>query len=203
MLRHFYADVCRRVGSSENPGATYELVNETALEAFRELEAEGGNVRENPRLPQIDARFLGARHDPSLRGTIGNFGAGSFRPGLFALGVLSGMVCEPYGFFALLSPELRSRVQRIALSGNALRRNELLQKLIRLPFRLPTFVPAFSEESAVGAAVCRSGYEHMDFLCRCTLCSRRRRPCCQQHRGRGHRLRGIASSLYALASSAA
>lgn len=152
-LRDFLDDVCVRLAGARPEGVDYSRLNDLAQELMESLRAENRSVLQDPRLPRVDTRFLGARSEPEARASISNLSPWNFTVGNLALGVLSGMIEELYGMFELLPEAVRTGTRRVCLTGNALRRNPVLQELAGLHFRLPTYIPGYTEEAAVGAAL--------------------------------------------------
>ncbi|MFP4483857.1 MAG: sedoheptulokinase [Spirochaetaceae bacterium] len=152
-LREFLDDVCVRFGSCAPHSVTYERMNEVAEELMRSLEERATAPLDDPDMPNVDTRFLGARSDPRARAAISNLTPWNFTAGHVTLGLLSGMIDELHQLFLTLPEATRESTERLSLTGNALRRNPVLQKLAQLHFDLPTYLPAHSEEAAVGAAI--------------------------------------------------
>jgi len=178
ILRDFLDDVCVRLAGARPDRVDYSRLNELAEELMESLRGEPGHVTRGSRLPRVDTRFLGARSDPHARASISNLTPWNFTVGNLALGVLSGMVGELYGMFELLPETVRTETRRVCLTGNALRRNPVLQELAGLHFGLPTYIPDYTEEAAVGAALIAgvgtgvwSGYEE---ACRAVVSSEAR-----------------------------
>jgi sedoheptulokinase len=152
-LRDFLDQVCVRLGGTTVGAVTYQQLNELAEELLDELVAAQRDVVHDPDLPRVDTRFLGTRNNPEARASISNLTPWNFTPGGVVLGLLSGIVGELQHLFSLLPAQVRRETRRLCLSGNALRRNTLLRRLAELHFQLPGYVPTYSEEAAVGAAL--------------------------------------------------
>ncbi|MBQ7886539.1 MAG: hypothetical protein IJ313_06550 [Clostridia bacterium] len=137
MLERFFAAFASQAGC---PGESqYETLNALAEQAYR----SGQKL-------SVSTRFCGTRDDPSLRGSISGIGEASFTPGALALGVLQGMVDELHeGFDPAAHPQLR----RLVASGNAVRRNPMLRRLLSDTFSMPLLLTAQQEEAALGAAL--------------------------------------------------
>jgi sedoheptulokinase len=140
-------------GNGQHHGVDYRALNELAAEELETLEAAGRDIVYDPDLPRVDTRFQGTRTDPGARASISNLTPWNFTPGAIALGLLSGMIEELHQLFSLLPAEVRRDTHRLRLTGNALRRNEVLRRLAGIHFQVPTSVPDYTEEAAVGAAV--------------------------------------------------
>jgi sedoheptulokinase len=77
----------------------------------------------------------------------------NFEVGMVTLGVLAGVVAELHRFFVEFPERTRTRIGRIAVTGNAIRRNPLLERIISDYFARPVVVRRHEEEAAVGAAI--------------------------------------------------
>lgn len=98
----------------------------------------------------VDTRFCGTRENPALRGGIGNLGLDNFTPGHLIYGVLEGISGELFAMYG----DTRGLNHTSAIgSGNGLRKNKALQKIIADMFGLPLKIPAHKEEAAYGAAL--------------------------------------------------
>ena len=97
----------------------------------------------------VDTAFSGTRQEPRRRGSVQGIDRHNFTPAALILGVLKGMCEELYSFYA----EFPQKATRIVASGGAVRRNELLQQLLRDRFALPLTLNSAAEEAATGAAI--------------------------------------------------
>ena len=152
-LRDFFDDVCVRLGGCALHRVTYDRMNEVAEELMRSLEDRAIAPLDDSDMPNVNTRFLGTRSDPRARAAISNLTPWNFTAGHVTLGLLSGMINELHQLFLALPKSTRENTERLSLTGNALRRNPVLQKLAGLHFDLPTYLPAYSEEAAVGAGI--------------------------------------------------
>ena len=144
--------------ATANVTGTEATANVTGTEAttVRRLEEDLRPARgplRDARFPLVDTRFQGSRADPAVRARITNLGPDNFDVGMIALGVLGGEVAELHRFFAAFPESARNRIRRIAVTGNAIRRNPLLERLISEYFGHPVVVRRHEEEAAVGAAL--------------------------------------------------
>jgi len=101
---------------------------------------------------QIDTRFRGTRADPNIRGSIHNIDADKLKPGCLALGILQG-VCDEMRFFYDQMPEALRAGERLVGSGNALRKNAVLRKILSDTFEKEVLIPQYQEEASLGAAI--------------------------------------------------
>ncbi|NBD27498.1 sedoheptulokinase [Paenibacillus glycinis] len=144
LLEQFFKAVCRSFGGvSIDDADIYERMNELAARA---LEEGQGRLR-------FGTQFYGTRHDPLVLGHVADISPDNFTPGHFALGVLGGIVDELMGYVHLLPGRLLSPVAVAAGSGNGIRRNPVMQQLLREHLNLPLHLAESKEEAAFGAAV--------------------------------------------------
>ena len=137
MLEEFFKSYLE--GAGIKAGSQYNVINELAKKAYERTEA--GLL--------VNTSFFGKRSDPQCRGSINMIDRQSFTPSALALGVLKGMCNELYELYESFS----EKKKRIVASGGAVRKNELLKRLIEERFGLPVAVSTVKEEAAVGAAI--------------------------------------------------
>ena len=102
---------------------------------------------------RCDPRFLGSRAAPDLRGGFVGLSPDTFTPGHLARALLEGIAETYHGLYAeMLRVGLRPR-SRVVGSGNGVRRNPLLGRIIAERFGLPLARPRQAEEAALGAAI--------------------------------------------------
>ena len=137
MLEQFFAAFARQAGYGED--AHYETLNALAEQAYQ-----------SPYRLQVDTRFCGTRENPGLRGRITGIGEENFTPGALALGVLQGMADELLDGF---DPAIHPNISCAVASGNAVRKNPMLRRILADSLRMPLLLPAQQEEAALGAAL--------------------------------------------------
>lgn len=98
----------------------------------------------------IEPNFLGQRYDPEMRGTITGIEMDNFNLPSVARALAKGIVD---GLKQMLPAEALAGRTQIIGSGNALRKNPLLQEMVKQVFNLPLEMPPAVEEAALGAAV--------------------------------------------------
>ncbi|WP_274652276.1 sedoheptulokinase [Paenibacillus humicola] len=143
LLERFFKETCRAFGAGTGAGDIYERMNALAAEA---LETGLGPLR-------IGTQFYGTRRNPLALGQIAGLNDDNFRPGHFAAGVLAGIADELMDFVHLLPGRLRGQIIAAAGSGNGIRKNPVLQRLLQERLNLPLTLAATQEEAAYGAAV--------------------------------------------------
>jgi len=120
------------------------LPRERVFERLNELGlAASGEVTVRP-------HFLGERHDPRLRGSIEGLDLAGLGLGRLARGLARGILVN---LREMLPPWALKGRARIVGSGNALRRNPLLQRMAEDVFGLPLQLTEGREEAALGAAI--------------------------------------------------
>ncbi len=140
MLEQFYREAA---GDDE---ARYNVMLDQA-EAF--LEKYGSNAAWNVR-----TTFSGTRDNPEEKGRISGISVVNFHPGALTLGVIKGILEELYDFYKHMCA-LNGKTAKILVgSGNALRRNRLMQRMAEEIFGMRLSIPAHEEEAAYGAALC-------------------------------------------------
>lgn len=137
MLEKFFSAFLSQAGYESAP--QYETLNALAAAAY----AEGKYLR-------VNTQFCGTRDNPDLRGSITGIDEAGFTPGALALGVLQGMANELHDGF---DPAAHPQIDRLVASGNAVRKNPVLRRLLSDTFSMDLYLPAQQEEAALGAAL--------------------------------------------------
>lgn len=105
-------------------------------------------------LPTVHTVFQGTRENPSLRGSIQGLSVDNLMPRNLTLGFLHGMTDELYGMYARYRDAAgQTGVSTLIGSGNGLRRNPHLRRIIAQRFGLPLELSQNEEEAACGAAL--------------------------------------------------
>lgn len=140
MLENFFRQTVKMVTGSDD--SAYDAMN--AL-----LDASG--AVEN--YPEITTLFQGTRKDPSLRGSVSGIGTENFTPLHFLHGFMHGMADELYAMYrGYLDLGGQAPVAMIG-SGNGLRRNRHLCRIMEETFGCPLILSENNEEAACGAAI--------------------------------------------------
>lgn len=119
---------------------TYEKMNEWAAIAWDQS------------LPIIKPLFRGTRRDPTLRAEISCLSESNFNVQALTLSVLKGMSKELKDFYDGIALITGERMELVA-SGNAIRNNIVLQKMIQEDYQKLLHIPTYKEEAAYGAAL--------------------------------------------------
>ena len=93
-----------------------------------------------------DCRFCGTRSNPSLRGSYSNVSENSFTPSDFAFATLDGMAQELFDMYSGKSCGL-------VCSGNGIRKNAALRRIVSEKFGCEIKIPFYEEEAAYGASL--------------------------------------------------
>ena len=99
-----------------------------------------------------DCRFCGTRNDPSVRGGIYNISEENFTASDIALSVLYGMSDELYQMYRSGG----KNAEKLVCSGNGIRKNAALRKVVSDMFGCEIRIPLFEEEASFGAALAAS-----------------------------------------------
>ena len=137
MLERFFAAFAAEAGFPG--GSRYETLGALCEQAY----AQGKRLT-------VNTQFCGTRENPDLRGSILEIDETSFTPGALALGVVQGMVDELHEGF---DPAAHPEVCRLIASGNAVRKNAMLRRLLAQTFSMPLMLTDHPEEAALGAAL--------------------------------------------------
>ncbi len=140
LLKNFYAKVLE-LFQCEIPKNIYEIMNQAAYSVYN---------TENPIV--VDTRFNGTRSNPKKRGSIEQLNADNFTPEVLTLGVLQGMCNEIYEIYQSI-PKSNQGAKVLIGSGNGIRKNPVLQKIVEDMFGKKLHIPIFGEEASCGAAL--------------------------------------------------
>ena len=102
---------------------------------------------------RVDTRFAGTRAYPEGRGSIQNIGVDNFTPQALIEGVLEGMADELFTFYQKMEKGEAQARTKIIGSGNGIRRNRYLQRIMSKKFNMEVQVCRHTEEAALGAAL--------------------------------------------------
>lgn len=120
-------------------GEQYETMNRLAMQGLQ-----------HQKILPVRTTFCGTREDPSLRGQITDIGENDLTPEGLCAGVLSGMAEELYAMYRSMPHD---HITSMTASGNAVRKNPVLQQILGNTFGLPLQIPEHTEEAAFGAAL--------------------------------------------------
>ena len=103
--------------------------------------------------PNIVTLFQGTRNDPALRGSITGLGTENFTPLDFTYGVMHGMANELFEMFRGYLNMGGFTPAAMIGSGNGLRKNPHLCRILEKTFGCPLILSENNEEAACGAAI--------------------------------------------------
>ncbi len=139
-LRDFISDIGKTFFyTSKSESELFVKMNELAVKATRETSLT------------INTRFMGTRIDPNIKGSIENIDIKNFSINNLCQGFLDGIVNELLDLYKICSHDIQ--IENIVGSGNAVRKNSLLNKIISEKFKHRVKMPLHTEEAAYGAAL--------------------------------------------------
>lgn len=102
---------------------------------------------------KVCTTFSGTRDDMDKRGFIQNIHADNFTPGALIKGVLEGMAEELHEMYGCMEKAMTSKNTVLIASGNGIRKNVHLQKIMMQKFSMELELAEQKEEAAFGAAL--------------------------------------------------
>jgi sedoheptulokinase len=115
---------------------------------FRKLDALGSRNLDTELI--IKPNFLGERYNPDLTGIIQNINLNNFTLGNISAALAKGIVAN---LKQMMPEELLTGKKLVVGSGNAVRRLQVIQRMIEKVFDLPLKACNSKEEAACGAAI--------------------------------------------------
>lgn len=103
---------------------------------------------------RVDTLFDGTRQHPEKRGKIMNISRQNWNPENLIRGFLEGMSQELYDFYQLLPDSVREKKTILVGSGNGIKKNPLLCRILEERFNCHLQVSSCREEAALGACIC-------------------------------------------------
>lgn len=97
--------------------------------------------------------FCGTRENPSDRAKVENLGVDNFTPGHFVYGVMNGMADELHEMYKSGLSVCEERPCTLIASGNGIRKNKTLQRIVSEYFGMEIKIPKHKEEAAYGSAI--------------------------------------------------
>lgn len=150
------------VGASLCGGRAYALLenffkeclsyfgNTTADDLYKKMDSLALSEEKTEPL-KISTLFCGTRNNPALRGGVENLGIENFTPKAFVCGVLNGIADELENFYKSMNVDIIPKI--IVGSGNGIRKNEPLKKLLSERFNMQLLIPKNREEASFGAMI--------------------------------------------------
>ena len=109
----------------------------------------GQGEKETDRM-RVSTLFNGTRQDPGLRGSVTNLSENNFTPGGMVYACLEGMADELHKLYKQTGMPGGAR---LVGSGNGIRRNPMLRKILSGMFGAELELARYEEEAAAGAAI--------------------------------------------------
>lgn len=141
LLKEFFADVIN-MANLPVPDDMYELM-------LKYLQTNSPTME---RL-SFSTLFCGTRSDSALKASINNIGTENFKAANMIDATLQGISDELYGMYKHIQQMDDSRKDRLIGSGNGIRKNPELRRILEHTFNMQLYVPKNSEEAAYGAAL--------------------------------------------------
>lgn len=138
LLEKFFKEVGLLFWGIKDKKSLFEAMNKSA-----EQVGEGDTLICEP-------FFFGSRAEPTKLASFKNISKKNMTPAHFTRAVLEGIVNELYELYISMS-KLHFQHKIIVCSGNAVKKNPLLRKLIAEKFNLPIKLTQHNEEAAYGA----------------------------------------------------
>lgn len=102
---------------------------------------------------EVDTRFSGTRVNPQQRGAVKGIGVDNFTPSALITGTLAGMAQELELLYRQMKPHAAQDSRIIVGSGNGIRMNKPLCRIVEKKFGMPLIIPEHREEAAFGAVL--------------------------------------------------
>ena len=133
---------------------TAEMVTgEKVTSAYKGIDSflEKTEKVENP--ISFSTLFCGTRENPEDRAKVENLGIDNFTPGHFVYGVMNGMAEELHEMYENGASICEERPCTLIASGNGIRKNKTLQRIVSGYFGMDIKIPKHKEEAAYGSAI--------------------------------------------------
>lgn len=160
-IRPLYSDKYIAVGACLCGGRAYGLLHDFFAKVGKELfgteneklyDAMAALTKEECEIT-VDTRFSGTRKEPDIRGMISGIGTDNFTPSALITGTLFGMVNELEELYSQLKSLSATKCNKIVGSGNGIRLNRPICKMIEKRFNMHLLIPKHKEEAAFGAVI--------------------------------------------------
>lgn len=160
-IRPLCGGYCLAVGAALCGGRAYALLKELFAQCAAQTGGNGEGLygllshqasaamESGIAPPQVSPAFCGTRRDPEKRASITGLSPENFTMGHLALGVLQGIADE---LFSMIDPRKTAAAVLVG-SGNGIRKNKLMQRILSQRYGLPLYIPRYEEEAAFGAAL--------------------------------------------------
>ena len=136
---------------------TFEVFSGSSLKGYDFYKIANSidpSLFEKEKLLEVKTLFDGTRINPDKRGSINNISMDNFTPLNLILVFFNGVCNELYDFFNIMPEKIRDKKFILVGSGNAIRMNKLLRKVLENRFEYRLIIPKHKEEAAFGACLC-------------------------------------------------
>jgi len=144
ILKSFYEDVIK-MGGAVPPDNLYDIMINNAKKSDIKNRSVSG--------PSFSTLFCGTRNNPSAKAGITDLTADNFTAGDITYAALKGIADELYAMYESIEKYDTLKRNRLIASGNGIRKNPLLRRILEETFSLPLSVAENIEEAAFGAAL--------------------------------------------------
>lgn len=132
---------------------TVKMVTGLELDAYAAMSHILDDCRDLTDAPIAVTTFQGTRKDPSCRGAFTQISENNFTPAHFVYSVMRGIAQELYDYFPGYVRSGGNMPTALIGSGNGLRKNQNLCRIIEEVFGCPLTLSGNEEEAACGAAI--------------------------------------------------
>lgn len=140
ILENFFRSCAQSMGMED--GEQYGLMERLA----RSAKEDAGGI-------SVVTKFKGTRVNPDERGSISGISEENFLPENLVLGVIQGIAGELYEIYHEIHRGTGICADRLAASGNGVRKNPALREALEKMFRAKLAITDYQEEAACGAAL--------------------------------------------------
>lgn len=141
VLQTFFESVVKLSSRSNTVTDFYEMIN---MIEYKKNDAAALSV---------STLFNGSRMNAFARGSISNISATNFTGEEMILGFIRGICNEVSHFYQAIPYELKKDKHTLIGSGNAIKKNPLLCKMLEETFQLPVIISEHDEDAAFGASI--------------------------------------------------
>lgn len=145
VLEEFFRSYAVALGCEAVP--QYEIMEKIVAEK----EINQGELR-------VSTLFMGTRDCADVRGSINHITLDNFTPANLIYGFSEGVILELYGMYKTMIDYTDVTPSSIVVSGNGIKKNKLMRKIMENIFGMPVKMTAFDEETAAGAALISAVY---------------------------------------------
>ncbi len=146
VIERFFREIAVSAGAPDRP--LYPLLNQLAEKAYDRV-----NQTDPDAQLIVSTQFCGTRANPSVLGSIQQISDQNLTPENMVYAALCGIAHELFQFYQDAAPFLERKPRYLVASGNAVRKNKVLQQVLAKTFGMTVVLPKFLEEASCGAAL--------------------------------------------------